>query len=106
LALAFRPPELQKLHRDPEPSAGIVDSQSAKTAGVGGGQRGFDHVPNVFDVAALGLVARHSEKQPKIAPVRIMIYLLLNAGGGLSYPSPAFTDRDCCQTRSAFFQQP
>ena len=31
--LAFRPPELQKLHRDPEPSAGIVDSQSAKTTG-------------------------------------------------------------------------
>ncbi|MDQ3863035.1 MAG: IS5 family transposase [Actinomycetota bacterium] len=32
----------EKLGREPEPSAGIVDSQSAKTTGVGGEQRGFD----------------------------------------------------------------
>jgi putative transposase len=30
------------LKRDPQPSAGIVDSQSAKTTGVGGAQRGYN----------------------------------------------------------------
>jgi putative transposase len=31
-----------RLGRDPNPSAGIVDSQSARTPGVGGNERGFD----------------------------------------------------------------
>jgi putative transposase len=63
----------EKLGRDPEPSAGIVDAQSAKSTGVGGEQRGFDGGKNIrgskrhllVDTEGLVVEAKvHSAKVP------------------------------------------
>ena len=71
-----------RLGRNPQPSAGIVNSQSAKTTGVGGNERGFDPAKKVegrkrhllVDTEGLGLKVRvHSAKVPDQDGIRLLL---------------------------------
>ena len=71
-----------RLGRDRSPSAGIVDSQPAKTTGVGGEQRGFDGAKKVRGhkwhllVGTVGLVLEariHSAKVPDEDGIKLLL---------------------------------